>query len=85
MLTKERTGDAIADLKELYKSLYALEVNGKYTDAIRIAIGVMENKHIPEVITCDMADCGMCKNGKCASHHIIINSDGFCDMYGDHE
>lgn len=30
--------------KELYKYLYAIEVNGKYTDAIRVAIDVMENK-----------------------------------------
>ncbi len=47
-MTKERIEEAITDLKKLYKHLYNLEVNGKYTDAIRIAITVMENKAIIE-------------------------------------
>lgn len=37
------------------------------------------------MVNCDMEDCDMCDNGKCTATHIIINSEGFCDMYGASE
>ena len=39
----------------------------------------------PLLVFCDMDDCDMCELGLCKAEKIIINSEGFCDMYGAKE